>query len=230
VSAQNDGATSPPAGAARSAAPPRDGVWIKICGMTTVEGVAAAVGAHVDAVGFVFHEPSPRHLTLDRAAELRRLVPPEVATVAVFLHPERDRVLRVLDRIEPDCVQVDLQDLAALRLPAIAVCLPVVRSGVAVPANLPARLLLEGAHSGSGVRADWREARALGERHQVILAGGLDADNAGAAIAVARPFGVDVSSGVESARGIKDPARIAQFVAVAREAAARAGGATVSTR
>ena len=83
-------------------------------------------------------------------------------------------------------------------------------------------MLLESARSGSGERADWREARTLGERHEVVLAGGLDADNVATAIAIARPFGVDVSSGVESTPGIKDPVRIARFVAVARSAAADA--------
>ena len=92
------------------------------------------------------------------------------------------------------------------------------RSG-ALPARLPERILLESARSGHGERADWTQARELGGRHEVVLAGGLDADNVGLAIATARPFGVDVSSGVESARGIKSPALIDRFVTTARRAA-----------
>jgi phosphoribosylanthranilate isomerase len=203
-------------------------LWIKICGMTTPEGIAAAVAARVDAVGFVFYQPSPRNLTLERALELQALVPPEIARIAVFLHPRRGLVESVIATLRPDCVQIDLADLAALRLPESTACLPVVRSG-SVPKDLPRRLLLESARSGAGEPADWQEARVLGERHEVVLAGGLDADNVAAAIATARPFGVDVSSGVEAARGIKDPARIAQFVAVARGAADRGFARTVGS-
>jgi phosphoribosylanthranilate isomerase len=96
--------------------------------------------------------------------------------------------------------------------------LPVVRSG-ARPARLPSRVLLESARSGYGERADWTEARELGKCHEIVLAGGLDPDNVALAIETARPFGVDVSSGVESSRGKKDPALIERFVRTARRAA-----------
>jgi phosphoribosylanthranilate isomerase len=203
-------------------------LWIKICGMTTPEGIAAAAAARVDAVGFVFYEPSPRNLTLERALELQKLVPAGIARVAVFLHPRRELVDSVVAALRPDCVQLDLTDIAALRLPPSTVCLPVVRSG-SVPAGLPQRLLLESPRSGAGERADWHEARALGDRHEVVLAGGLDADNVATAIATARPFGVDVSSGVEAVRGVKDPARIARFIAIARDAADRGAARTMGS-
>jgi phosphoribosylanthranilate isomerase len=202
--------------------------WIKICGMTTADGIAAAVAARVDAVGFVFYAPSPRNLSLERALELQALVPPGIARVAVFLHPDRELVDTVLAALRPDCLQLDLADLDGLSTPESIARLAVVRSG-SVPARLPRRLLLESARSGSGERADWREARTLGDRHEVILAGGLDADNVATAMAIARPFGVDVSSGVESTPGIKDPARIARFVGVAR-AASRAATTHESER
>jgi phosphoribosylanthranilate isomerase len=196
-------------------------LWIKICGMTDASGIAAAVAAGVDAVGFVFYAPSPRNLEIGRAVELQSLVPEHVQRVAVFLHPARSLVADVLAKVRPDCMQLDLEDLAALELPASVARLPVVRSR-ALPERLPARVLLESARSGQRERADWNEARELGRRHEVVLAGGLDADNVALAIETARPFGVDVSSGVESARGRKDPALIEKFVKTARRAAIEA--------
>jgi phosphoribosylanthranilate isomerase len=196
-------------------------LWIKVCGMTDPEGIAAAVSAGVDAVGFVFYAPSPRNLSISRAAELQSLVPAGIQRVAVFLHPEPALVADVLATVRPHCVQLDLDDFAALEIPANVVRLPVVRSGT-IPSQLPARVLLESARSGHGERADWAQASELGERHEIVLAGGLDADNVALAIATARPFGVDVSSGVESRRGVKDPALIERFVNSARRAASAA--------
>jgi phosphoribosylanthranilate isomerase len=193
-------------------------LWVKICGMTDAAGIAAAAAAGADAVGFVFYPPSPRNLSLAQAVELQAAVPAGVRRVAVFLHPAATLVADVLARVRPDCLQLDLDDIVALDLPQTVECLPVVRSG-AVPATLPDRILLESVRSGYGERADWTEARKLGGRREVVLAGGLDADNVGLAIATARPFGVDVSSGVESARGMKDPALIDRFVKTARRAA-----------
>jgi phosphoribosylanthranilate isomerase len=193
-------------------------LWVKICGMTDAAGIAAAAAAGADAVGFVFYAPSPRNLSVTQAVELQAAVPAGVRRVAVFLHPAATLVAEVLERVRPDCLQLDLDDIAALDLPATVECLPVVRSG-AVPARLPGRILLESVRSGYGERADWAEARELGGRREVVLAGGLDADNVELAIATARPFGVDVSSGVESARGIKDPTLIDRFVKTAQRAA-----------
>ncbi|HSN73284.1 MAG TPA: hypothetical protein VLT59_17340, partial [Steroidobacteraceae bacterium] len=112
----------------------------------------------------------------------------------------------------------------ALSVPDSLVRLPVLRSGGPLPTRLPVRVLYEGAHSGTGSTADWTEARALSQRTELVLAGGLDAVNVAAAIAKVRPFGVDVSSGVEAAPGVKCPARIIEFVAAARSAAARLNG------
>jgi phosphoribosylanthranilate isomerase len=91
-----------------------------------------------------------------------------------------------------------------------------------VPDVLPARLLFEGPVSGTGITADWTQAANLSTRTQLILAGGLNAANVAAAIREVRPFGIDVSSGVERGPGIKDPARIHEFVQAARNAAGTA--------
>jgi phosphoribosylanthranilate isomerase len=101
--------------------------------------------------------------------------------------------------------------------------LPVLRGGAAHQ-PLPARFLFEGAHSGSGEKADWSAASRLAGEAELVLAGGLDATNVADAIAQVRPFGVDVSSGVEATLGVKDPVRIRDFVAAARAAHARLAG------
>ncbi len=94
-----------------------------------------------------------------------------------------------------------------------------VRPGPKRASELPQRILFEGPVSGSGQTTDWNEAAALARRAQVILAGGLNCDNVAAAIRHVKPFGVDVSSGVEQSPGIKSPQKIEQFVAAARAAA-----------
>jgi len=194
-------------------------LWVKVCGLRTPAGVEAAAAAGADAAGFVFHEPSPRNLSLEAARELQRLVPPDMARVAVFLHPSQALVDAVLAKIAPDWLQTDASDLAALRLPEGLNVLPVLRGGDALEGPLPSRVLFEGARSGAGELADWSRAAELARRTQVVLAGGLHAANVADAVRSVRPFGVDVSSGVESERGVKDVKLIRRFVRAAREAA-----------
>ena len=193
-------------------------LWIKICGMRTREAIEAAAQAGADALGFVFHEASPRNLTVASASALQSYVPAGVERVAVFLHPAQDLVDGVVSAIQPDWVQTDAADLAALRLPAGQRVLPVFRSGQARPALLPKRCLLESARSGAGERADWQEAAYLAAITEVVLAGGLDAGNIDEAVRRVRPFGVDVSSGVESGQGVKDVVKIRDFIRSARAA------------
>lgn len=192
-------------------------MWIKVCGMTTDEAVEAAVKAGVDAIGFVFAE-SKRRVTPRRAQELAESVRGRVLCVAVARHPRQSEVDEILSMFRPDALQTDAEDFAELRLPAALQILPVVRVGGAEPNPLPMRLLFEGPVSGTGVPADWIAARKLAARVELILAGGLSPDNVAAAIAEVRPFGVDVSSGVESAPGLKSPDKILSFVKSARAA------------
>jgi phosphoribosylanthranilate isomerase len=195
---------------------------VKICGLTDEAGVAAAVAAGADAVGFVFHAASPRNLDPRRARELAAGVPAGVRRVAVTLHPAPALVAKLLAEFEPDAWQTDAADLEAMALPPSVERWPVLRAGAPLPEAVPGRFLFEGARSGAGEVADWSQAASLARRGELILGGGLDAGNVAQAIRVVRPFGVDVSSGVESAPGRKDPARIREFVAAAREAAAGA--------
>lgn len=201
----------------------RTPLWVKVCGLRSADALAAAVAAGVDAVGFVFHADSPRNLDAGDARELAAGVPAGIDKVAVFLHPSQDLLDQAIAAVRPDWVQTDAADFLTLRLPAGQRVLPVLRSGQPYSADqpLPARFLLESARSGAGEQADWSQAAAWATRGELILAGGLDPDNVAAAIERVRPFGVDVSSGVEHGRGLKDPVLIRNFVNAARAAHAR---------
>jgi phosphoribosylanthranilate isomerase len=195
-----------------------EALWIKICGLRTPEAIAAAAEAGADAVGFVFHAASPRNVSIEQARALQRAVPTGVERVAVFLHPSQALVDEVLAAVEPDWLQTDASDLVGLRLPSGQRVLPVLRTGAGSPAAVPTRCLLESGRSGAGERADWSEAARLARLTEVVLAGGLDPRNVGDALHAVRPFGVDVSSGVERERGVKDEDRIREFIRAARAA------------
>ena len=197
-------------------------LWVKICGLTTPEAVAAAVSARADAIGFVF-APSKRRVTAAQAKQLAGAAPSHIQRVAVMLHPDQQCMDEICALFKPDVVQTDADDLRSLRIPAYMQMLPVFRNGIAGGSVLPPRVLFEGARSGTGERADWSQAAALARRTQLILAGGLNARNVGSAIAAVAPFGVDVSTGVEREPGIKDSRLIHEFVRAARAAVREVG-------
>src|SRR6266702_4829354 len=190
-------------------------LWIKICGMTTPEAVEAAVNAGVDAIGFVFAE-SIRQLTPAKAASLAAPARGRVLCTAVTRHPSQQAIDEIIGVFKPDLLQTDAEDLPGLQLPPQLQLLPVFRRWQGDDPPLPARLLFEGLASGTGMPCDWVSARHIARKSQLILAGGLNATNVAAAIAEVRPFGVDVSSGVEERPGIKSQAEIARFVSAAR--------------
>lgn len=199
-------------------------MWIKICGMTTPEAVAAALAAGVHAIGFVFAD-SPRQLTLADAVSLAAPARGRLRCVAVTRHPSQRHVDEILAGFRPDVLQTDAEDLQVLTLPRQLELLPVFRGLDAPPSTsriqpgpLPPRLLFEGPMSGSGTPCDWTTAQRIARRAQLVLAGGLDADIVGTAISAVRPFGVDVSSGVEERPGVKSPAEILRFASAARSA------------
>lgn len=206
-------------------------MFIKICGMTSSSSVVAAVECGVDAIGFVF-APSPRRLTPAEAAHYAVQAPADLLTVAVTWHPSQALVDEILAVLQPDILQTDVSDLALLELPGELGLLPVLRDGAGVNeagnGELPRRLLFEGQTSGSGTPANWEAAEKLARRSQLILAGGLNAGNVTRAIERVRPFGVDVSSGVESAPGVKDARRMAEFVTAVRHASREAAHATTA--
>lgn len=193
-------------------------IWVKICGLTTREAVEAAVAAGADALGFVF-APSKRQVTSAQATQLVHGVPRRVPRVAVMLHPTQSQLDEVWSTFRPDVLQTDVEDLQTLRVPMGLTVMPVVRNAVRLRPDTQARILFEGPVSGVGSTSDWHSAAQLARTTQLVLAGGLNAINIADAIATVRPFGVDVSSGVEASPGIKDPARIHEFVQRARAAA-----------
>lgn len=198
--------------------------FIKICGMTDERAVAAALDAGVDAIGFVFAQ-SVRRVTPQQAARLAQPARGKLLCVAVTLHPEAALLQEIFTEFQPDVLQTDVEDLATITLPATVKSWPVLRGApsatVAGALHGGQRLVFEGPRSGTGKVADWSAAGRMADRHQLILAGGLSPDNVTEAIAAVKPFGVDVSSGVEESPGRKSPALIESFVSQARAAFAR---------
>lgn len=191
-------------------------LMVKICGMTDEQAVNAAVRAGADAVGFVFAE-SPRRITPQQARSISKRISPGVMRVAVMLHPDHDAWREVLDVFQPDVLQTDAADFDYLDVPAHIRRWPVIREGDTVD-TMPSQFVYEGRNSGKGETIDWDLAARLARRGAMILAGGLDARNVGAALARVRPFGVDVSSAVESEPGRKDPQKIRDFINAVRTA------------
>ena len=208
---------------------------IKICGFTRPQDVLAAVDAGVDAVGFVFYPPSPRNVSFEQAAALAGLLPPFVATVGLFVDPEAEFVVEALRSVPLQWLQFhgdesDARCAALSAIPGTDRRLPWIkavrmRPGVDLlesSASHPgARGLLLDAfvegYGGSGKTFDWSLVP-LRVGRPLVLSGGLDPGNVGEAIHRLRPWAVDVSSGVEVAKGIKDAAKIAAFVAGVRNA------------
>ncbi len=200
---------------------------IKICGITREHDLDAAVNAGADALGFVFYPPSPRHLDLRRAAELVRRVPPFVTRVGLFVNPDKALLAETLAEVDLDLIQFQGDESSAFCEQFGRPYLKVARMRPGIDLLEFARayssargLLLDTyveAYGGAGRSFDW----SLVPKDlplPVVIAGGLTADNVGSAIRLIRPSGVDVSSGVEAAKGIKDAAKIAAFIAAVRNA------------
>lgn len=199
-------------------------MWIKICGITDSDTALAAARAGADAVGLVF-SPSVRQVSIDRAAALLEAIPDGLQTVAVFREPDRRLAMAVLRRLAPDYLQSDQEDwesdLRGFQPNAGCRFLAVVRNRY--PTGLPPICLFEGRQSGQGQLADWPLAARVAQQVPLVLAGGLTPANVAEAIREVRPYGVDVSSGVEERRGEKSSRLIEEFVRTARQAAAAAG-------
>ena len=191
-------------------------VFVKICGLRNADDVSAATAAGANAVGFVFAE-SVRKVSPGQAKAATEAISPDVLRVAVMCHPSNDECRAMLDEFEPDVVQSDAEDFAGLDIPGHIDCWPVIREG---DGNIepPKVYVYEGPRSGSGESVDWKRAASFAESGQMILAGGLAEDNVREAICTVRPWGVDVSSGVESLPGYKDHELIKRFISAVRAA------------
>jgi phosphoribosylanthranilate isomerase len=200
---------------------------IKICGLTREEDVDAAVAAGADALGFVFYPPSPRYVTPQRAAELARRVPPFVAVVGLFVNAAPEAVHAACAMLPIDLLQFHGDEDAAycrqfsrpyLRAARVRAGFDLVEFAGAFPdaRGLLLDAFVEG-YGGGGHVFDWTLIPP-GLPGFVVLSGGLTADNVGDALRRVRPAAVDVSSGVETGKGIKDHSKIAAFVAAVRKA------------
>ncbi len=204
---------------------------IKVCGITSPEALDAAINAGAHAVGFVFAD-SPRKVSTTIAAKLAKKVPGSVLKFGVFRHPSPELVARVAASVPLDFAQSDASDEEMFKgfAPQKFQFLPVLRDGPNLTKDLEVELargrgrpiMIEAPVSGAGVKPDWRRIAALRERPRTYLAGGLTPENVAEAIRVVKPYAVDVSSGVESAPGIKDPDKIKAFIAAVRAANAAA--------
>jgi phosphoribosylanthranilate isomerase len=200
---------------------------IKICGITRTGDAAEAARAGADAIGLVFYPPSPRFLSNERAREIRDALPPFVQAVALFVNPDAAQVAQVIGRVHPAMLQFHGEEspefCAQFGVPFIKACR--VKKGVDAleylrPFSGAAAWLFDShvpEYGGVGESFDLNLMPVVKER-PVILSGGLSSTNVGEVIRKARPWGVDVSSGVESAKGIKHAAKIAAFIAEVRNA------------
>ena len=190
--------------------------FVKICGMTDAAAVQAAVSAGADALGFVFAK-SPRQVTPQHAALISAQVPQHIKRVAVMLHPSGDEWKEVAEAFHPDVLQTDAADFTSLDVAANIERWPVFREGTTnADDEMSQTFVYEGRKSGHGEKVDWAIAAVLAKRGRMILAGGLSAGNVADAIREVAPYGVDVSSAVESEPGRKNPAKIQAFIAAAK--------------
>jgi phosphoribosylanthranilate isomerase len=201
-------------------------MFAKICGITRVEDARHAVEHGATALGFVFWPRSSRAVTMDQARAIVDTLPPAIAAVGVFVNASVEDIRRTASGARLSAVQLHGDESPEM---ASELAAPVFRSvtladAEAVMRDWPesATLLLDAAdpvrRGGTGVTVDWTKAGAIARSRRTVLAGGLTPANVAEAIALVRPFGVDVSSGVESTPGVKDPDKVAAFLANARAA------------
>ncbi len=201
---------------------------IKICGITRVEDGRAAAQCGADAIGLVFAEKSPRNVSVQAARAIAAGLPPFVATVALFVDAAPDRVREVIAQVHPACLQFHGEEspeycasfgvpwLKAARVrPGLDLLQFATRYGAAQGLLLDA--YSPAAQGGTGERFDWGLIPQDMPR-PIVLAGGLTPANVGEAVRFARPWAVDVSSGVEAAPGIKDAKKMAAFVKEVKDA------------
>lgn len=200
---------------------------VKICGITSVDDALMAVDAGADALGLVFFEKSPRFVPVEAAARIIAKLPPFVQVVGLFVNADLELVNRTADHCGLDIVQLHGEEspeycslvrrrvMKAFRVRGPESLAPLSEYRVAA-------YLLDAysphAYGGTGEMFDWDCAVAAKEQGRIVLAGGLTPDNIAEAVAKVRPYGVDVSSGVESSPGKKDPEKVRRFIQQAKNA------------
>jgi phosphoribosylanthranilate isomerase len=199
-------------------------VFVKVCGITSEEDALLAVAMGADAVGFVF-APSTRQIAPQKAAEIARRLPAEIATVGVFRDETRQRVVDIVHGAKLRAAQLHghessadshwIRQRVSLVIKAFAAGDPRLDKADEYGADA---ILVDSSTPGSGEVFDWSLAEGAPSNRRIILAGGLTPENVADAVRVVRPWGVDVSSGVESAPGRKDARKIRAFVEAAKAA------------
>lgn len=199
-------------------------MFVKICGITNEEDALLAVAMGADAIGFVF-APSPRQVTASAAADIVKRLPTDVLTVGVFRDEAPERVVETIHRAGLRGAQLHGHETREItwwvgeRISFVIKAFVAGDRGVADASGYRATaILLDAPSPGSGKVFDWRLADGVPAGSRFVIAGGLDDTNVGAAIAATHPWGVDVSTGVESAPGVKDPRKVRAFIANARAA------------
>lgn len=198
-------------------------MFVKICGITRPEDALAAVASGASAIGFIFWPKSPRYIDPDRARAIAAVLPPFVTPVGVFVNESPAHVNAVAGLVGLGAVQLHGDERPDI-LPLIdrPVVKALARVGPETASAWPARVLLmvdaedPERRGGTGARADWPAAAELAVARPVLLAGGIGPGNVTQAIAAVRPFGIDVSSGVERSPGVKDHDRIRELFEVLR--------------
>jgi len=195
---------------------------VKICGFTRVDEAVYAAHLGVDAIGLVFYPPSPRHVEIEQAVRIVQALPAFTSVVALFVDEQEARIREVLAQVAIDCIQFHGNEPAeACRIYGKRYIKAVgMQDGIDIPAlaldyHDAAGLLLDAYHpdakGGTGSQFDW-DLIPKQCTLPIILAGGLDADNAKQAVQTVRPYALDVSSGVEASKGIKDSLKMAAFI------------------
>ena len=199
---------------------------VKICGITRLTDARHAVACGVDALGFVFWPESPRHIPPERAVDIIATLPAHVTAVGVFVNESVDGIRVIVERTGIGAVQLHGDETPDY---ALALGWPVWRAftverAEAMSSAWPPQttVLVDAAdpvrRGGTGVKVDWRRAAGIARAHRIVLAGGLTPENVVEAIETVRPYGVDVSSGVEDSPGVKNVDKIERFLTGARSA------------
>lgn len=204
---------------------------IKICGVTRIEDALCAASAGADAIGLIFYPPSPRAVTIEQATSISDVLPPFVSTVALFVNASVQEVEDVIRHLRPSILQFHGDEDAAFCTQFGVPFIKAIRVGETMrPADLleyadefkAARAVLldtlaQGLYGGSGESFDWKLIPTE-MRRRVLLSGGLHPENVSGAIHLIRPWALDVSSGVEASKGVKDHAKIHKFIEEVRNA------------
>ena len=199
-------------------------MFVKICGITNEQDALLAVALGADALGFVF-APSPRQISPALAREIVKRLPPETVTVGVFRNETPSRVIEIVNEARLQGAQLHGHETPAMTAEVATDVRFVIKAVVAGSQDAASAndfasdaILVDGLHPGSGTAYDWELLKDIPTEIRLMLSGGLTPENVAAGLAQVRPWGVDVSSGVEKAPGLKDAVKMRHFITNARDA------------